>query len=155
MAEAQSDPEFQMAVQAGPAGTELSLRGTISERTTLEVPDHLGAHVIVDGSGVERINSMGVRAWIQFFDRLTALGVPVTVRRLSPALVIQASMISSFLGRAQVESFMAPYYCPGCDHSLEQQFGVQDPVPDHLACPKCGAAMELDSEKDAYLAFRS
>lgn len=149
-----ADPDFRMEVRTGPAVTELVLRGTISERTELALPEQIGAQVVVDASGVERINSMGVRTWISFIDRLTALGVPVTVRRLSPVLVIQASMISAFLGRAQIESFLAPYYCPGCDGSFEQPFGISDPVPDALACPKCGAAMELDADRDAYLAFR-
>lgn len=154
MAGLANDPDFQMSVRSGPAVTELHLRGHITERTTLALPEQIGGHVVIDTSGVQRINSMGVRTWLGFIDRLTSLGVPVTVRNLSPVLVIQASMISRFLGGAQIESFLAPYCCLSCDHFLEQSFGAGDPVPDALACPKCGAAMELDADKGAYLAFR-
>lgn len=151
----QSDPDFRMSVRPSAEATEVILQGSITERTTLAIPEQLGRHVVVDGGGVERINSMGVRAWILFFERLTSLGLPVTVRRLSPALVLQASMISSFLGNSQVESFLAPYACPSCDHALDQEFGIGEPVPDALRCPKCAGEMEFDSEKDAYLAFRA
>ena len=124
-----------MDVKPGPQGTEVTMQGSITERTVLEPPAPLGQHLIIDCAGIERINSMGVRAWIQFFENLGTLGVPVTLRRLSPALVLQASMISSFLGRAEVESFFAPYYCGTCEHAEDRLFRARDEVPERSSVP--------------------
>lgn len=150
-----SDPNFDMQLSTNSAGaTVLTPTGTISESTDLVPPERVGTAIVVDGSRVERINSMGVRNWLAFMKALERFGVPIMAVRLSPALVIQASMISTFLGSARVESFLAPYFCPDCEHTEDRPFGVTDDLPEAIPCPKCGSEMEFDSERDAYLAFR-
>lgn len=132
----------------------ISISGTIQETSVFDIPDPRGRRVIVDPHEVERINSMGVRAWIGFMTSLIERSPEVVVRRLPPVLVSQASMITSFLAGARVESFMSPWYCPNCEHTLEQQHAFTDPVPEALACPKCQSPMELDDDREAYMAFR-
>jgi anti-anti-sigma regulatory factor len=148
-----SNPDFTMTAKQGPNGLVLTLSGTITEETELTAPATGGQPVVLDVEGVRRMNSMGVSAWIKFVAALTAQS-PVVVRRMSPMLVTQASMITSFVGRATVESFLSPWVCPSCDHTLEQLHGYQDPLPESMPCPTCGTAMELDWDRDAYLAFR-
>jgi rubredoxin len=63
-------------------------------------------------------------------------------------------MISIFLGNARIESFLSPWFCPRCENTLEQVHGFGDDIPRSIRCPKCGDHMELDWDRDAYLAFR-
>jgi hypothetical protein len=144
---------FSMDVREGPQAIELVPRGTIDESSALTAPRTGGRPVVVDGAELRRMNSMGVAAWVRFVADLSQQG-PLRFRRLSPMMVTQASMISSFLGKGTVESFLSPWACPSCDTAAEQLHAFADPVPDSVPCPKCRTAMELDWDREAFLAFR-
>jgi anti-anti-sigma regulatory factor len=144
---------FSLDVREGPQAIEITPRGIIDESVTLTAPRTGGRQVIIDGSELKRMNSMGVAAWMRFIGDLSQQG-PLLLRKLSPVLITQASMISNFLGTGQVESFFSPWVCPNCDHNLEKLHAFQEAVPESLPCPKCRKDMELDSSRDAYLAFR-
>ena len=144
-----------LAVQEGPEGLLLTVRGTITERSELNAPNVApGQRVILDPSGVNHINSLGVRAWIEFLGAVCGRTQDVVIRQLSPALVLQASMISTFLGCARVESFVTPWVCTSCDAEAEKVQAISDPIPEALPCATCGGEMELDSDPEAYLSFR-
>jgi anti-anti-sigma regulatory factor/Zn ribbon nucleic-acid-binding protein len=145
--------DFAMDVRESAQGIEIRPRGTIDETSALGAPRTGGRPVAIDCAEIHRMNSMGVAAWCRFIAELTSQG-PVLLRRLSPMMVTQASMISSFVGRAQVESFISPWVCPKCDHGLELDHAYRDEVPQSTGCPKCGTAMELDWDRDAFLEFR-
>ena len=145
-----------IAFQDTPDGLLVTVSGTISERSELAVPSIApGQPVIVDPSQVNHINSLGVRQWITFVNGLCGQTPLVSIRQLSPALVLQASMISNFLGGARVESFVTPWVCTSCDAELDQVQAIEAPIPEALPCASCGGAMELDSDPQAYLAFLS
>jgi anti-anti-sigma regulatory factor len=144
-----------LSVQETPEGVVVTVKGMISERSELTPPNVApGQRVIIDPAGVNHINSLGVRIWIDFVDSLCGRTQEVVIRQLSPALVLQASMISSFLGCARVETFVTPWVCGNCDAEAQKVQDIASPIPDSLPCTKCGGAMELDSDPEAYLAFR-
>jgi hypothetical protein len=100
-----------------PQQTVILLEGRIDEYCRLEaLPAHVEGDCILDLGGVQFINSVGLRKWIQMMrgfagrvDRLRLRGCPeVLVRHL--ACVVDA------LGAAEVESFHAPYDCEECGH---------------------------------------
>jgi anti-anti-sigma regulatory factor len=144
---------FSLDVREGPQAIEIIPRGTIDESSALSAPRTGGRPVVIDGSELRRMNSMGVAAWVRFVADLSQQG-PLVLRRISPMMVTQASMISSFLGSGKVESFLTPWVCPSCDTTAEQLHAFHENVPVSMPCPKCSAAMELDWDRDAYLAFR-
>jgi eukaryotic-like serine/threonine-protein kinase len=145
-----------LSIQETPEGLLITVSGMISERSELAVPNVAPGHrVIIDPLGVNHINSLGVRIWIEFMTYLCARTQDVIVRQLSPALVLQASMISTFLGCARVESFVTPWVCVSCDAEVDQVHPISAPLPEAIACATCGGQMELDSDPEAYLAFRS
>ena len=150
-----SDDGFVLQLSERPGELLVTMAGAISETTTFAVPDVRGRRVIIDPRGVERLNSMGVRNWIDFIERLQSEALDVVIRHLPPAMVSQASMITTFIGNTRVESFLSPWYCPSCENTLEQLHGYRDNVPAAISCPRCRAPMELDWDRDAYLAFRS
>jgi hypothetical protein len=145
-----------LAVQDTPEGVVITVTGMISERSELVAPNVApGQRVIIDPSAVNHINSLGVRNWIEFINALCGRTQDVIVRQLSPALVLQASMISTFLGCARVETFVTPWVCTACDAESEKVQAIHESIPESLPCTSCGGAMELDSDPEAYLAFRS
>lgn len=144
---------FSMSVKDAGQGIEILPKGTIDEGSALSAPRTGGRAVVVDCAEIRRMNSMGVAAWCRFVGELTSQG-PVVLRRLSPMMVTQASMITSFIGRATVESFLSPWICPACDATHEQLHGYKDELPESVPCPKCKAAMELDWDRESFLSFR-
>ncbi len=142
-----------VTVNDTPEGLVVTINGMISERSEFPVPSAAGKRVILDTAGVHHINSLGVKAWIDFLGRLCSQTQDVVMRRLSPPLVLQASMISSFLGCARVESFMTPWVCDSCDSETQNVQPSGAAVPESHPCAGCGGVMELDSDPAAYLSF--
>ena len=136
--------------------TKIVVSGSITERSQLLLPEvfTLGKRIQVDTAAVTRINSLGVASWIRYMGKLSAMGVPVSIAPLSVAFVTQAGMISNFLGTAAVESFLAPYFCPPCDHAAEQLFPIDANLPESIPCAKCNGPMEFDDDLESYLEFR-
>lgn len=147
--------DFALQVTEGPAELLVTLSGTVTETSRFDLPDPRGRRVIIDARGIERMNSLGVRNWVDFIEQLETRSPDVVIRRLPPVMVWQAGMISTFVGRSRIESFLSPWICPRCETTLEQLHGYFDEVPLSISCPSCRSAMELDWDRDAYLSFRT
>lgn len=147
--------DFALQVTEGPGEMLVTVAGVVSEGSRFELPDPRGRRVIIDARGVERMNSLGVRNWIDFIEQLQTRSPDIVIRRLPPVMVWQASMITTFVGRSRIESFLSPWYCAHCDTNIEQLHGYFDEVPHSIACPTCRSPMELDWDREAYLAFRT
>jgi anti-anti-sigma regulatory factor len=95
----------------------LKVSGTIDEDNTLagSLKKIEGRTVVIDLSGVERINSCGVRDWVNWLNDLESAGKQVVLVRCSPCIVTQINLVHNFTGRGLVKSFFAPYYCGRCD----------------------------------------
>lgn len=110
---------------------------------------------------VRRINSCGVREWVNFVRDLPNV-TELTFTHCSPAIVTQLNMIFNFRGAAKVRSFFAPYICESCGTEDEKLLDVQSQfssgqynrVPD-FSCEKCGQVMEFDDLPERYLSFLS
>jgi hypothetical protein len=116
-----------------------------------------GKPVEVNLKGVRRINSFGVRAWIDAVRRIS----PATAVRFvqaPPPVIDQCNMVSGFLGHGVLVSFFAPMTCEECDEQVEQLFeadrcralGGKLPA---TPCPRCGRNMEVDDLEEQYLLF--
>ncbi len=136
-------------------GLKIVVSGRIDERSNLALPEgmSLGSSIQIDTAAVERINSLGVSNWMRFMRALSAPGIPISISQLSVVLVGQARVVSNFLGSAQVESFMAPYYCPSCDNTADETFARGAQPPESISCPTCQAGMEFDDDYETYLQF--
>jgi hypothetical protein len=152
------------AATSGPAlswrvvdGGVFELAGEVDEHVDFSpLMSKLSGHVVFDLARLRRINSQGVRAWIDFLN-----DVPVRTlvfRRCSPAVITQVNMIANFRGPATIESFLAPYACDACGTEVEHLIEVADqrrrgPSVPAVACPTCGSAMAFDDVADRYLSF--
>jgi hypothetical protein len=144
-------------VHAGDAD-EVTISGVIDENADLSPLVRLGERPIrIHLRGVRRINSFGVRAWMDAIRR-----VPITAKlsfvHCPPPVVDQCNMVSGFLGHGKLESFYAPMTCAECDEQIDQLFETAacrangDKLP-ITPCPRCGRPMEVDDLEEQYLLF--
>src|SRR5262244_1425848 len=111
------NPKFQASVQAREDVTFVKLAGVIDEDNELQsLSDRLGAGTaVIDVSEIERINSCGVRDWVNWLSKAEKNGAKVVLVECSPAIVAQINLVNNFTGAGVVKSFFAPYFCPACD----------------------------------------
>jgi hypothetical protein len=136
---------------------EITLEGQIGEACPLFNHDVRDAtKIVIDGSKMTYINSIGVKNWILWTVRIPAKS-PFLLEKLPLVMINQASTVKGFLPRhASIESFFAPYVCPDCNtekvllltRGKDYQYaspGVKRMVNlPKVECPKCKAAMEAD-----------
>lgn len=146
-------------VQDGPE-QRLVLEGSITEETDFAplLEEIARETVRLDLGGVTRINSCGVREWMEFVSALNERGVSLVLERCSPLIVTQLNLISNFAGQSgAVRSIMAPYFCSQCDDEHLKYVELNGPIEleESTPCPGCGGEMEFDDLPEAYLSFRN
>ena len=136
----------------------VELYGDFDETADLrELSLALRGPVAIDLGGIRRINSAGVREWIEFVRNLPMVTELLLVG-CSKVSVAQLNLIENFRGPARVESFWAPYAC-ACGNEREilleacERVGVaRVPSAPPVLC-ECGRIMELDELPDRYFLF--
>ncbi len=144
---------FSWSCSAG----RLHLAGRIDENADLaalvsQIPAD-GVHI--DLSELTRINSIGVREWMDF---LAALGErPVVLERCAPVFVDQMNAIANFAGSTQVESVMAAFECENDGNVrlveariVDLRAGTLPPAP---RCERCQAETVPTQENELYYRF--
>lgn len=139
-------------------GTLVLLKGRLTEESDFApLLRQLKGTVTLNLAGMMRINSSGVRQWVNFMRDVPA-DVTVWLDKCPVAFVNQINMISTFLGHAVVRTMFVPCLCPKCESSQEVEVDVSSGKRPTLAlppCPDCGAPTEADVLEDEYFAFLS
>ena len=139
-------------------GQRVKLAGEITETANLgELLARLSGAVLLDTAGVRRINSTGVREWVEFVRGARGKGITLVLERCSVAFVHQLNLNAIFRGQSAVRSVYAPYFCPQCnaEHALLIDLDSAPRIEPEPPCPTCGSAMEFDDLPDKYLAFHA
>jgi anti-anti-sigma regulatory factor len=139
----------------------VKLAGVINEDSDLA--EHLemivGSLVAIDLSEVDRINSCGVRDWVNWISALEARGSKMLFLDCSPSIVAQINLVNNFTGSGRIKSLYLPYYCEDCneEHSLlyEAEDLTSEQLPPVSRCNGCEKFMDFDDMPDAYFAFLS
>ena len=140
----------------------VQIKGEINENADFsELSGKLRGDVELELEGITRINSCGVREWVNFVRGLEVR--TLWFARCSPTVVVQLNTIYNFRGRARVVSFLAPYVCEVChidEYKLldvEEHFATSRSHPSVPAfrCPRCGGVMMFDELPERYLSFLS
>lgn len=143
-------------VEKTTAGPVLRIEGDLDETTDFGRVAHPGGGTLtIDLGGVRRINSCGVREWVNFIRGICVKG-PVRLARCSIPIVEQLNMVFNFRGGATVDSFLAPYCCTKCEASsvvLLTPAQVAGGAPPPSRCDACGGTATLDDLPQRYLAF--
>jgi anti-anti-sigma regulatory factor len=155
--------KFQAAITQKDDVCYVKLSGVIDEDNGLAgLVDQIPAGTAVINVGeVERINSCGVRDWVNWLGKIEKSNANVILVECSPAIVAQINLVHNFTGGGAVKSFFAPYFCPACD--LEKVLLIEaaemssqgTPSAPTCRCDECDGVMDFDDMEESYFAFVS
>lgn len=152
--------KFQASVHHRDDLSFVKLAGVIDEDNELtELTDKIhGSTVVIDLGEVDRINSCGVRDWVNWLGRVEVKNVDVVLVECSPAIVAQINLVNNFTASGVVKSFYVPYFCPECDEEkvLLCETGDMGPPPHEppiCRCDECDLVMDFDDMPESYFAF--
>ena len=156
-----ADPELREAsltwrIEEADGVTRVTLAGEIDEHADFTpLRARLRGVVELSLGDIRRINSCGVREWVNFVRDLPEASA-VYFDACSTAFVTQLNMIYNFRGPAKIRSFHAPYVCDVCGHDEDllvpvgPDGQVELPAP---ICSRCGDVMQFDDLPERYLSF--
>jgi hypothetical protein len=114
--------------------------------------------VVFDLAQLRRINSLGVRAWVDFMRPL--VGRQVIFRRCSPAFVDQLNTVSDFRGGGKIESVLAPYVCETSGNVFYEELTIGKDISSGnfsalsgRRCSECPEPLVFDDLPERYLHF--
>jgi anti-anti-sigma regulatory factor len=107
---------------------------------------------------VTRINSIGVKNWINAFQKLVSKGMKISLIDCAPVIVEQLNIIINFSSGMTVESLMLPFMCEKCKKGSNSAFKADDlrklnfQIP-AIKCPTCAAPSAFDDIAEDYFTF--
>lgn len=142
-------------------GIFIALVGTIEETVNFEQligPFH--GLLTVNCRGITRINSVGVKTWMRYFQSLKMRGFHFKFIECAPPIVHQLNMITNFACGGEIESILLPYTCTTCKKELASMVLTKDLIAAGLKVPevKCATPqceVYFDDDADDYLYFLS
>jgi anti-anti-sigma regulatory factor len=154
--------KFQASVQHRGDVSYVKLGGVIDEDNELgDIVDKIpNGTAVIDLGEIERINSCGVRDWVNWLSKLEGGGTRSVLVECSPAIVAQINLVNNFTGNGVVKSFYVPYFCPECDEEKvllveANDMGPPPHEPPTCRCDECDLVMDFDDMPDSYFAFLS
>jgi hypothetical protein len=141
-----------------PSGLMVELNGTIEENVDLEaLIGSFQGELTVKCRGITRINSVGLKTWIRYFQEIRNQGKVFRFIECSHPVIEQLNMISNFACGGEVVSILLPYSCTKCQNEFVANCKTEDlkanglKVPD-AKCEKtdCGAVFDDDPEEYLY-----
>jgi anti-anti-sigma regulatory factor len=154
--------KFNAAIQHRDDVSYVKLAGVIDEDNELaNIVERIPrGTAVIDLGEIERINSCGVRDWVNWLTRLEGQGTRIILVECSPAIVAQINLVNNFTGNGVVKSFFVPYFCPECDEEKvllveTVDMGAPPHEPPMCRCDECDLVMDFDDMPDSYFAFLS
>jgi len=151
--------KFSAGISHSDEVTFIKLSGVIDEDNELtELVEKIQpGTAIIDLAEIERINSCGVRDWVNWLGKIET-ETSVILVECSPAIVAQINLVNNFTGKGQVKSFYIPYFCTDCDEEkvLLCEVSEMGPLPHDppiCRCDECDLVMDFDDMPDSYFAF--
>jgi hypothetical protein len=135
----------------------LAIKGRIDENAELDrLADELPLDAkVIDLADLVRINSIGVREWMDFAAGIQARDI--TLVRCAPAFVEQMNAIANFTGGLRIRSVLTAFECEddGDVVHVEVQTDAarRGELPKAPPCPGCGATTVPAVEDELYYRF--
>lgn len=135
--------------------------GIIDEGVNFQLLEGIDAlsEFTLDLYGIKRINSVGIKKWIMFFEPFQKKNVKISLVRVAPAIVEQLVNISNFSCGAEIVSVVLPFHCKACSQSnffvkTKSELTNVDLENTNWACQSCKKTeLEFDDLPDEYLRF--
>ncbi len=138
---------------------EVELNGTIEENVNLDqLIGPFEGELIVKCRGITRINSVGVKTWMRYFQNIKAQGKIFKFIDCSHPIIEQLNMISNFACGGEVVSVLLPFSCLKCQSEFIASSKTSDLKANHLKipavkCEKPECAAQFDDDPEEYLYF--
>ena len=138
--------------------TRIKVLGEITEDADFGTLGALEKQVVIDLGGIRRINSCGVREWVDFLKVLPQQS-EITYERCPPPMMLQVNTVAHFLGDGKLTNFIAPYFCPKCSTGVDIVLDTHKDFPDRQPnvpprnCPTCSTELLFDDIAESYFAF--
>ncbi len=115
-------------------------------------------NLVINSKSVTRINSVGVKAWIKYFQTAASKGSKIKFIECSTAIVEQINLISNFTCGGDVESIYVPFTSEDDNSELVGLFKVEDLIKMNfevppLKNPKTGGKAVFDDIAEEYFGF--
>jgi anti-anti-sigma regulatory factor len=144
-----------------PNATVIKMSGSIEETVNFEQligPPGSLKSIVLHCKEVSRINSVGVKGWIRYFQACQQAGVQIRLIECSTAIVEQINLISNFTAGGTVDSIYVPFACGTCKKELIALFPTQDlkklmPNAPKMNCGQANCTATFDDIEEEYFAF--
>jgi hypothetical protein len=140
-------------------GLQVELNGTIEENVHLDqLIGSFEGELTVKCRGITRINSVGVKTWMRYFQNLKTQGKNFRFIECSHPIIEQLNMISNFACGGEVTSILLPFSCSKCQNEFVVNCKTKDlkagdlKVP-AVKCEKTECAALFDDDPDEFLYF--
>jgi hypothetical protein len=153
---------FRHSLEDSQGFSFLKLSGVIDEDNRLNELSAQLKHdlVVIHLGGIERINSCGVRDWVNWLTGLQKAKKEIYLIESSSAIVAQLNLVNNFTGGGGVvQSFYAPYFCSQCSKErtrlllTDEVANMDPPKAPPFRCDECDGPMDFDDLEDSYFAF--
>lgn len=131
-----------------------TLSGVLDEHSDLTPLNGLSGAVAINFKEVARVNSCGVREWVNLIAKLQE--AQLSYEECPMVVVKQLNSVPDFQGKAKVTSFFAPYFCEDCDAEevkLLQSSQISGETAPTLNCEKCSKPLNFDAIPAQYFSF--
>ncbi len=114
---------------------------------------------MINTADVDRINSCGVRDWVNWLSELEKKEARFFFVECSPAIMAQVNLVNNFVGSGRILNFYAPYFCSSCDTDKMLLIETKDTLRETpftaptCRCDQCDHTMEFDDIESSYFAF--
>lgn len=137
----------------------IRMSGSIEEAVHFErLLGELPAEVWVETKEISRINSLGVKAWIGYFQTVQKRGIKLRLKECSVAIVEQINLNPAFSCGGAIDSIYVPFQCTVCENEVSLLFETRNLKPglsprSESKCVQCGGNTVFDDLPDSYFAF--
>lgn len=133
------------------------LSGVVDENTDFnKILGNLEQGAVVNGKDVKKINSIGVKHWINYFNEQKNIHSEFYFEELSPVLVEQLNFLCNFCVKNKVMSLMVPFACSSCKKETILAIDIpslkNNPNPSPVFCQHCRGQALFDDLPDEYFA---
>ncbi len=116
--------------------------------------------VAINTADVQRINSCGVRDWVNWLVEMEKAGKSIYLVACPPVIMAQVNLVNNFVGAGSIVNFYCPYFCSKCDGvrvllliDVEEALRNLPFKAPTCRCTNCDFPMEFDEIESSYFAF--
>jgi len=137
------------------------LSGSIDENSDLRTIERLTAdRVTIDFGGVSKVNSFGIRMWINVLKNIND-GRNIVFENCTSVFIENLNIIPKMREDVEIMSFFLPFYCSACDIEIAKRVTRKEALEENFieslgkkyVCSKCDRLLEFYDDEDLYFDF--